>query len=56
MSNKIIDKISDYCRKELAFEKRLKRDNRTPDMFNQGRFYTCQNILDIINGKEEIDE
>ena len=46
--DKIIDKIYDFCRRELAFEKRLKREKRKPDEFNQGRFYVCKNIKAII--------
>lgn len=44
-------KIDEFCRKELAFEKRLKRENREPDEFNQGRFYVCENIRKIIEGE-----
>ena len=44
-------KIDEFCRKELAFERRLKRENREPDEFNQGRFYVSENIRKII--KEE---
>ena len=44
-------KIDEFCRKELAFERRLKRENIKPDEFNQGRFYVCENIRKII--KEE---
>lgn len=44
-------KIDEFCRKELAFERRLKRENRQPDEFNQGRFYVSENIRKII--KEE---
>lgn len=42
-----IEKIQDYCRKTLAFERKLKRDKTTPDLFNQGRFATCDDILKI---------
>ena len=42
-----IEKIQDYCKKTLAFERRLKRDKTTPDLFNQGRFTTCDDILKI---------
>lgn len=41
-------KIDEPCRKELAFERRLKRENREPDEFNQGRFYVSENIRKII--------
>lgn len=44
-------KIDEFCRKELAFERRLKREDREPDEFNQGRFYVSENIRKII--KEE---
>lgn len=42
--------IDEFCRKELAFERRLKRENREPDEFNQGRFYVSENIRKIIKG------
>jgi hypothetical protein len=45
------NKIDEFCRKELAFERRLKRENIEPDEFNQGRFYVSENIRKII--KEE---
>lgn len=41
-------KLDEFCRKELAFERRLKRENREPDEFNQGRFYVSENIRKII--------
>ena len=41
-------KIDEFCRKELAFERRLKREDREPDEFNQGRFYVSENIRKII--------
>lgn len=40
--------IDEFCRKELAFERRLKRENREPDEFNQGRFYVAENIRKIM--------
>lgn len=43
--------IDEFCRKELAFERRLQRENKEPDEFNQGRFYVSENIRKII--KEE---
>lgn len=52
---KIMDKIYDFCRRELAFEKRLKREKREPDEFNQGKFYVCENIKAIITNKAEED-
>lgn len=45
------EKIDEFCRKELAFERRLQRENRQPDEFNQGRFYVSENVRKII--KEE---
>lgn len=45
------EKIYNFCRRELAFERRLKREKRKPDEFNQGRFYVSENIRKII--KEE---
>ena len=44
--------IDEFCRKELAFERRLKRENREPDEFNQGRFYVSENIRKIISEEE----
>lgn len=46
------NKIDEFCRKELAFEKRLKREDREPDEFNQGRFYVSENIRKIISEEE----
>lgn len=40
--------IDEFCRKELAFERRLKRENRESDEFNQGRFYVAENIRKIM--------
>ena len=45
------NKIDEFCRKELAFERMLQRENRQPDEFNQGRFYVSENVRKII--KEE---
>ena len=42
--------IDEFCRKELAFKRRLQRENRQPDEFNQGRFYVSENIRKIIGG------
>ena len=42
------NKIDEFCRKELAFERRLQREDREPDEFNQGRFYVSENIRKII--------
>ena len=53
---KIINEIYDFCRRELAFEKRLKREKREPDEFNQGKFYVCENIKAIITNKVEEDK
>lgn len=44
-------KIDEFCTKELAFERRLKRENREPDEFNQVRFYVCENIMEVINNE-----
>lgn len=46
----------EYFYRELAFEKRLKREKRKPDEFNQGRFYVCENIKAIITNKVEEDK
>lgn len=49
---KIFKKIEEYCRKDLAFRRRLDRDGRQPDLFNQGRFCVCDEILNILKGIE----
>lgn len=49
-------KIENYCREDLAFERRLIRTNQKPNMFNEGRFYTSQNIINIICEKAEEKE
>ena len=51
--DKVIDEIDTYCKHDLAFERRLKKDNREPDLFNQGRFSTCEDILKLLEGKDE---
>lgn len=48
--DKIIDKIQKEVREHIGFENRLKRDNREPDLFNQGRFYVANNINNILKG------
>lgn len=49
--NKIIEDIKEEVRDHIGFENRLKRDNREPDMFNQGRFYVANQINDILKRK-----
>lgn len=49
--DKIIDEIHKEIREHIGFENRLKRDNRKPDMFNEGRFYVANNINNILKGK-----
>lgn len=49
--DKIIDKIKKEVQDHIGFENRLKRDNREPDMFNQGRFYVANNINNILKKK-----
>lgn len=49
--DKIIDKISEEVKENLAIEKRLKRENIEPDLYNQGRFYVSDNINNILKGK-----
>lgn len=49
------DRIMNEIQKELSnhigFENRLKRENKEPDLFNQGRFYVANNINIILKGK-----
>lgn len=47
--DKIIDEIQEEVLDHIGFENRLKRDNREPDLFNQGRFYVANNINNILN-------
>lgn len=49
--DKIIDEIQKEVRDHIGFENRLKRDNKEPDLFNQGRFYVANNINNILKGK-----
>lgn len=49
--NKIIEEIREEVLDHIGFENRLKRDNREPDLFNQGRFYVANNINNILKGK-----
>lgn len=49
--DKIIDEIQKEVRDHIGFENRLKRDNKEPDLFNQGRFYVANNINNITKGK-----
>lgn len=51
--DKIIDEIQEEVLDHIGFENRLKRDNREPDLFNQGRFYVANNINNILKGKVE---
>lgn len=51
--DKMIDKIQKEVRDHIGFENRLKRDNKEPDLFNQGRFYVANNINNILKGKVE---
>ena len=49
--DKIINKVQEEVHDHIGFENRLKRDNREPDMFNQGRFYVANNINNILKIK-----
>ena len=49
--DKIIDEIQKEVRDHIGFENRLKRDNKEPDLFNQGRFYVANNINNIMKRK-----
>lgn len=49
--DKMINEIQEEVRDHIGFENRLKRDNREPDLFNQGRFYVANNIKNILKGK-----
>ena len=49
--DKMIDEIQEEVLDHIGFENRLKRDNREPDLFNQGRFYVANNINNILKGK-----
>ena len=49
--DKIIDEIQKEVRDHIGFENRLKRDNKEPDLFNQGRFYVANNINNILKGR-----
>ena len=51
--DKMIDKIQKEVRDHIGFENRLKRDNKEPDLFNQGRFFVANNINNILKGKVE---
>lgn len=50
--DKIINKISEEVKENLAFEKRLKRENIEPDSFNQGKFYISENINNILKSSK----
>ena len=47
----MINEIQREIRDHIGFENRLKRDNKEPDLFNQGRFYVANNINNILRGK-----
>ena len=47
----MINEIQKEIRDHISFENRLKRDNKEPDLFNQGRFYVANNINNILKGK-----
>ena len=49
--DKMIDEIQEEVLDHIGFENRLKRDNRKPNLFNQGRFYVANNINNILKGK-----
>lgn len=49
--DKIIEEIQEELRDHIGFENRLKRENKEPDLFNQGRFYVANNINNILKGK-----
>lgn len=49
----IFDNIEEYCRKDLAFKRRLERNGTTPDLFNLGRFAICDDILKILKGENK---
>ena len=46
-----LEEIQKEVREHIGFENRLKRDNREPDLFNQGIFYVANNINNILKGK-----
>lgn len=52
--DKIIDLIQKEISEHIGFENRLKRDNREPDMFNQGRSYVANNIRHILKQAKEV--
>ena len=49
--DKIIKEIQEELRDHIGFENRLKRENKEPDLFNQGRFYVANNINNILKGR-----
>ena len=46
--DKQIKLIVNEVKTNLAFENRLKRENEEPDLFNQGKFYICNIINNIL--------
>lgn len=46
-----LEEIQKEVREHIGFENRLKRDNREPDLFNQGIFYVANNINNVLKGK-----
>lgn len=53
--DKIINEIQKEVNPHIGFEKRLKRENQEPDLFNQGKFFVANNIEDILKGRGEND-
>lgn len=49
--DKMIELIKEEIRDHIGLKNRLKRDEREPDMFNQGRFYVANNVNNILKGK-----
>lgn len=49
--DRIINEIQKELSNHIGFENRLKRENKEPDLFNQGRFYVADNINNIMKGR-----
>lgn len=49
--DRIINEIQKELSNHIGFENRLKRENKEPDLFNQGRFYVADNINNIMKGE-----
>lgn len=47
------DEIKEEVRNHTSFENYLKRQDKEPDLFNQGRFYVADNIKEILNKVKE---